>query len=173
MAYADGALVQRNLATGATVRTFPAEHAVQVNALAFSPDGAQLISGDNSGKAALWNLANAAVLFRYTHPSAVNAVAFSPTNPQRVATGSSDNYARLWSTVTGALVQEFGPVFNAGVLIAGHAGPVNALAFSADGSIIATGSDDKRVKLWRVSNGTEAATLPGRECRREICRFFA
>jgi WD40 repeat protein len=38
---------------------------------------------------------------------------------------------------------------------------VNSVAFSPDGSMIASGSDDNTIKLWRVSDGALLRTLEG------------
>jgi WD40 repeat protein/subtilase family serine protease len=43
----------------------------------------------------------------------------------------------------------------------GHAGEVTSVAFSPDGSLIASGSDDRTIKLWRVSDGALVRTLTG------------
>ena len=45
----------------------------------------------------------------------------------------------------------------------GHAKPVTAISFAPDGRTLATGSDDRSVKLWDVASGRElasAAALP-------------
>lgn len=57
------------------------------------------------------------------------------------------------------------------VVAAHHAGPVTSLAFSPDGSLVATasnnesaglGTDDHSIKLWSVRTGQVVATLKGR-----------
>jgi WD40 repeat protein len=45
----------------------------------------------------------------------------------------------------------------------GHAGFVNAVAFSPDGKYILSGSSDNTVKLWEVSSGRELRTFRGHE----------
>ena len=42
-----------------------------------------------------------------------------------------------------------------------HTGPVLSVAFSPDGSMIASGSDDSTINLWRVSDGSLLRTLAG------------
>jgi WD40 repeat protein len=43
----------------------------------------------------------------------------------------------------------------------GHSGKVNAVAFTADGSRLATGSDDKTIKVWDTTTGKEIRALTG------------
>jgi WD40 repeat protein/subtilase family serine protease len=43
----------------------------------------------------------------------------------------------------------------------GHAGDVTSVAFSPDGSLMASGGADRTIKLWRVSDGALVRTLTG------------
>jgi WD40 repeat protein len=43
----------------------------------------------------------------------------------------------------------------------GHTDSVTSVAFSPDGSLIASGSEDSTIKLWRVSDGALVRTLTG------------
>lgn len=45
--------------------------------------------------------------------------------------------------------------------LAGHASYVNALVFSPDGSLLASGSADKTIKLWNVATGKAVQALRG------------
>jgi len=46
-------------------------------------------------------------------------------------------------------------------ILSGHTGSVHSLAFSSDGTLLASGSDDKTIKLWDVQTGGVVTTLHG------------
>jgi WD40 repeat protein len=83
-------------------------------------------------------------------------VAYSPDG-RFVATCGSDNDVKLWDPATGSLVRT----------LTGHTDDVSALAFSPDGSLLASGAggwDDpgeSTIRIWRVSDGEHLDTLEG------------
>ena len=80
----------------------------------------------------------------------VSRLVFSPVDEALLAVGNiSDGDVRLWRVSDGAVLQRM------------HIGEVGqALAFSPDGSLLATNYGSK-VALWRVSNGDQLALLSG------------
>ena len=54
-------------------------------------------------------------------------------------------------------------------LLSGHDGGVNSVAFSADGSKVVSGSDDKTVKIWSADNGEVLQTLSGEIDMKHTC----
>jgi WD40 repeat protein len=78
----------------------------------------------------------------------VIVVAFDPTS-DRVATGSTDQTARIWRGRTGALVT---PLY-------GHTGPVEDVAFGP-GGIVVTASGDETARTW-AADGRPIQELRG------------
>jgi WD40 repeat protein len=90
-----------NIDTGVQkVRHFSA-HTNTVLALAFSPDGKQVLTGSRDNTARLWDAATGQELRAFLgHTDAIRAVAFSPDGKQ-VTTSSADSTVRVWDVATG------------------------------------------------------------------------
>ena len=84
------------------------------------------------------------------HVSPVESVTFSPDG-RRIATGSSDNTAKVWEAASGREL----------LTLKGHLDIVNSVAISPDGQRIATGSFDTTAKVWEAASGRELRTLKG------------
>ena len=75
-------------------------HATRIAQLAFSPDGARLVSGGQSGTVRLWEVETGRQLLRlHGHTQPVETVAFHPDGAM-LASGGEDETVRLW-TVAG------------------------------------------------------------------------
>ena len=55
----------------------------------------------------------------------------------------------LWTVATG----------REKAFLKGHTGPVNSVAFSPDGRILASGSFDNTIRIWDVATGSNTATI--------------
>ena len=87
----------------------------------------------------------------YVHDGAVRAVAYSPVNASLVASAGESGVIKLWHLQN-----------NTVTTLRGHTAQVNAIAFSPNGQLLASGSDDHVVKVWNVSQGREIESLQHR-----------
>lgn len=125
----------------------------KVTALAFTSDSARLACGCALGSNVVVSSADGSVVASRqaynSRPSAVTSVAFSSSG--MMASGCEDatirvynsSWSQLWSTTTA------------------HSTNVTAVAFSADGSLLATASLDQTIKVWSTSAWTLRQTLTG------------
>ncbi|MCL1475557.1 serine/threonine protein kinase [Argonema antarcticum A004/B2] len=147
------------------------DHAVK--SVTFHPDGQILASGSWDKTIKLWDIQTRELLCILTgHQLQVNSVAFSQSDltgetPVLLATASFDRTVRVWDcqnlTPSPSLRrgEGLGVGFPLRYNLIGHLWPVFASAFHPQGKILATGSDDKTVKLWDLKTGQEIRTLSG------------
>lgn len=176
-----------NLDTGEEIFTLSG-HTHAVKSVAFSPmspsqegDVPLLASGSWDKTIKIWNVLTGTEICTLSgHLLQVSAVAFSPQG-EVLASASLDRTIRLWSISidTGLrsvnetdLEKGFPPILLKQELknrpqysllgtLSGHAWAVLTVAFSPDGKVLATGSEDNTIKLWEVNTGKMIDTLSG------------
>jgi WD40 repeat protein len=114
-------------------------HQAEVLAVAFSPDGRAVATGDDAGVARVWNLRTGAEAELNGHENAVSSVAFSPDG-RSLVTASQDETARIWDLPSRRTRAE----------LRGHNDLVLGAAFAADGRTVVTGGADGTVRVWAV-----------------------
>lgn len=122
-----------------------------VNSVAFSHDGARLVSGSDDKSVRVWESINGGLVVEFKgHSSKVSSVAFVRDGNQ-VVSASWDKTVRIWDVPSGDVV----------IKLEGHQKEVSSISVSTDGHFIASGSFDKSVRIWNAVNGTCLMILDG------------
>lgn len=137
--------------TGAEVRQL--KHPANVNTVAFTADGAHLLSGAADGRLRRWDLATGRLLSAVeAHQFSLVDVALVPgAGAPKVLTVGIDETMRLWNLDSGLEIRRYGE----------HDGPILALAVSPDGRLAATGGADGFVRIWEIKTGKVVHILQG------------
>jgi RNA polymerase sigma factor (sigma-70 family) len=129
-------------------------------AAAFAPDGKTLATGTDEGAVRLWDL-SAGKEVRRLKARGANTLAFSPDGKRLACGGGRTRWAergkpepgggdvRVWDVATGAERHQ----------LAKEQRKVTAVAFSGDGKVLASASEDQTVRLWDLATGKERRQL--------------
>jgi periodic tryptophan protein 2 len=147
----DGKVKLWNTRSGFCFVTFT-EHTGSVTAVDFTKNSQVVVTASLDGTVRAFDLVRYRNFrtFVSPEPNQFSSLAVDPSGDV-VCAGSRDNFEIfVWSMQTGKALD----------VLAGHEGPISALAFSPDGSTLASGSWDYSVRTWDLfSRGRASETL--------------
>ena len=125
------------------LRTWQGLEGYSVRSMAFSPDGKVLATADGSKDLRLWDVATGKLTRTFNTHSSAHSVVFSPDGKLLAVANESGQpqnkiWIDLWEVATWKKV----------ATLEGHTQRVLALAFSADGKVLVSGSQDTSARVW-------------------------
>ena len=155
----DGTIQLWDIATSEPLKVLTVQ-ADAVSTLCWSPDGQTLASASQDGTIQLWDVATGLPHHTFTgHTSHVSSL-YWRGDGQTLVAGYDDSRVRLWDAVTGMPRHTFvGRTEDGRSLSFSEAR--RDVSLSADGQLLASGSDDTTILLWDVATGALRQTFPG------------
>jgi WD40 repeat protein len=127
-------------------------HSSSINELIFTPNDKLISGGDTTAR--FWEGLNGLFLRMINAATSVRSMAVSPDG-QLIALPGANHTVKIYHTADGTLVQT----------LVGHTQDITGLAFSHDGTLLASGAffdgSNDVIKLWNVSNWTLVRNLSG------------
>ncbi|WP_373545430.1 NB-ARC domain-containing protein [Chamaesiphon sp.] len=124
-------------------------HQQPVSAIAFSPDGRQLVSSSFDKTIKLWDTnSGKCVKTLLGHRNRIWTVAFHP-NGTHIASGGDDNHTKIWDLERERCIKT----------IVGHTNAILSVKLSPDRSYLASGNEDTTIKIWSIDREEIVQTL--------------
>jgi len=125
-------------------------HVGKATAIAYSPDGARLVTGGEDQSVRIWDAATGAELRRMQGSPSPSRVVFSPDG-LRVAAVGADGTLTVWDAASGQRL------FN----VAGQAIGFRDVAYTPDGKQWITAGSDGTARTWDATSGLQVRVWTG------------
>jgi WD40 repeat protein len=137
-------------------------HQGPVNGLSWQPNGQMLATAAADGRVRLWNLKTYQQQKIFSaQGSSLNGISFAP-NGQTIAAATQNGVVQLWKT-TGESITTLtpDPVKELNQTDTKNTKPLNTVAFSPQGDLLAAAGNDRQIHLWRSDNHQLVRTFTG------------
>ena len=128
----------------------------EVDSVAFSPDGKTLVTSDGNSLVNFWHVPSgghgASLKRSVADPGGTGVLTAVFSSQGVLATGDYDGGVYLWNQNTGTATRAFS--LPGGSCATSICAGISALAFNADGSVLAAGNESGAAELWSTSNQT-------------------
>ena len=137
----------------------------RVNALRFTPDGKQLITGggepSRGGELKIWRVSDGQLVqeFKNVHSDVVLGLDITPDG-KYLASGGADKFIRIIDFATGRIMRS----------LEGHTHHVLSVSWKRDGRTLISGGADNVVKVWDAFGGERKKNIEG--FNKEITSIF-
>ena len=149
-----------HIKTGCCIRTFR-DHGKTIWGLAFSADGNFLVTSGEDLTIKVWDINLSSCMKTFTgHKSIISAIAISRSG-KLVASGGWDNQLKIWSLTPSRCFKTIVGYANWFLSVAFQPIPSNSLTKGNEKIIIASGSQDGKIRLWDMETGECLQTLSG------------
>ena len=176
--YAEGRVRLWRLSDGKIVRKYVFDEGEQVDAIGILPDATAILAGSRDGKLRLWRRRDGRLLRTVrAHTGYVRGIAVTDDGTRAITVGGDeyeptrgvdgewiywaprDRAVKIWSMPDLRLLHT----------MTGHTDWVSCVALSPDDKYIATGSGDKTVRVWRMSDGAHVRTIRTGHTKAVMC----
>ncbi|KAJ7356496.1 WD40-repeat-containing domain protein [Mycena albidolilacea] len=139
----DGPIRVWDVQTGLTLVQFVG-HSGAVNSVVYTTDGERVVPGSKDLTIRIWSIETANLKsFPFLHLGHISTLSTVFTlDASRITIGRWDRQVNIWNTSTGVAETTLY-----------HRGYASSVAFSPDGSLVASGCGDGLIRIWKVSSG--------------------